>query len=246
MRHYIVFTYLTIMLLVTACKKDNINPRNPEVNPLLSVLLNSQYMPAAKIDSAIAIWEINGKAQKQSLHFSGDTLIARLLKFSQGDGQLTIQLYTKTRVRDKNLQWEKRVNINVKHNESINISGPSGLQEISWFPRVILIDQATGFTAIVALNPNDPYFLLKNIPARWNKFEVERGYYKIPGGAESVGKGYWKCTSCADVTGTVENREFFMSLPGQINNRPWRMVEIGVGLFNNTTNPGPGFYFNHY
>ncbi|MCW3109298.1 MAG: hypothetical protein JWQ09_3804 [Segetibacter sp.] len=109
-----------------------------------------------------------------------------------------------------------------------------------------MIDNPTNFTAIIALRPADPYFLLKNVPAGY-KIELERGYYLIPGGAISVGKGFWKCNNvCTDSRGIIENREYFSPLPNQINGREWKMVEIGVGLFDNTPFPGPSFYFNDY
>ena len=98
------------------------------------------------------------------------------------------------------------------------------------------------------MHPGDPYFLIKNIPAQWSKIELERGYYIIPGGVESLAKGLWRCfdNNCADANGLIENREFFQFIPSQINNREWKMVEIGVAVSNDTPIPGPAFYFNHY
>ncbi|HYK56487.1 MAG TPA: hypothetical protein VEV15_08395, partial [Flavisolibacter sp.] len=116
----------------------------------------------------------------------------------------------------------------------------------NWFPRVILIDAPTNFTAIVALRPDDAYFLLKNIPAGF-KIELERHYVATPGGAVIVGGGLWKCnTVCTDERGIIENRDFFRPLAGQMKDRVYKMVEVGIGLFGDNYSSGPGFYFNHW
>jgi hypothetical protein len=234
---------LAAVFLVNACKKDSKADDISTGNAGLEVRLNNQYMPGSKIDSAIAIWETGGQAETEKMVLSSDILSVSLKKFTPGNGRLTIQLYTKTKLGNHNLQWERRVDFSIEHSERIRMAGPANLEDLHWFPRIIMIDPPTGFTAIIALNPHDAYFLVKNIPPQWNKIELERGYYKIPGGAESVARGLWKCNN--ECTGVIENRSFFEYLPLQIGNRPWRMVEIGVALYNNTQQPGPGIYFNH-
>jgi hypothetical protein len=47
-------------------------------------------------------------------------------------------------------------------------------------PRVILTEGFTKFIAILGVRPDDPYFCLKNLPAKYPYIEFERGYYKIP------------------------------------------------------------------
>jgi len=175
MKHSIVFTLLAIMLILNACKKDTGNSDYSETNAGLQIQLSNSYMPPEKIDSAIVVWEINGQMHSEHMHLYSNRLEVPLKNFSQGYGKLTIQLFTKTKLKNFNLQWEKEVNITLVHTKSIILSGPSNIEDSAWFPRLIMIDQATNFTAIVALNPSDSYFRLINIPRQWNKLELERG-----------------------------------------------------------------------
>lgn len=233
-----------------ACKKQPGNPTAPvppaEKDLRLAVTLNNAYLPGEKIDSALLIWEQNGQVQEAEMQRSNDTLFTDLKKLNKGAGRLTIQLFTGVTLRSRHLQWEKRVETTLSGNESIHLAAPEGYDDPAWFPRVILVDDLTMFTAIIALRPADPYFLLKNVPPGF-KIELERNYTAIPGGAVIVGGGLWKCnTVCTDERGVIENREFFKPLAAQMGNREWKMVETGVGLFGPNNTSGGVLYFNHY
>ncbi|MCW3106046.1 MAG: hypothetical protein JWQ09_552, partial [Segetibacter sp.] len=187
MRRKIISALALSVTLFNSCKKDHQGTGQLPIvkEERIAVKLNSTYVPAAKIDSAIAIWEINGQLQQERMQVSNDTLFTDVKKFTAGNGRLTVQLYTKNELRQRRLQWEKRSDINLKHTESTTWNAPADLKDATWFPRIIMIDNPTSFTAIIALRPADPYFLLKNVPAGY-KIELERGYYLIPGGAISV------------------------------------------------------------
>jgi hypothetical protein len=238
------------LVLLAGCKKEPIKPTPApapaEENPRVAIKLNSGYLPAGKVDSAVLVWEINGQLQQATMQLSNDTLFTETKNLTRGAGRLTVQLFSQTTLRQQNLQWEKRTELTLREKESVNWPAPTGYDDAAWFPRVILIDAPSTFTAIVALRPADPYFFLKNIPAGF-KIELERHYTRIPGGAEIVGGGLWKCnTVCTDARGIIENRQYFSNLPAQMAGREWKMVEIGIGLFGNNSTSGPGFYFNHY
>ena len=241
---------LTIIVLA-GCKKEKSTPPpapNPsEEAPRIAIKLNEAYMPAGKIDSAVLVWEIAGQVQQATMQLSRDTLFAETKNLIKGAGRLTVQVFSKISLRQQNLQWEKRADITLPEKQSVNWTAPTGYEDAAWFPRVILVDAPSKFTAIVALRPADPYFFLKNIPTGF-KIELERHYTKIPGGAEIIGGGLWKCnTVCSDARGIIENRDFFRNIPTQIAGREWKMVAVGIGLFGNDgVTPGPGFYFNHY
>lgn len=236
---------LAVMAIIGGCNKAKENPFPGDKNPRVAVKLNSHYLPAGKVDSAIVTWNINGQIQQERMQVSGDTLFTEISKLSKGSGRLTIQLFSSVQLRQQNLQWEKGVDATLK-DVSMNITAPVDIDDPAWFPRVIMIDPPTKFTAIVALRPADPYFLLKNVPTGY-KIELERKYAAVPGGAVIVGSGLWKCNAvCTDARGIIENREFFSGLPSQIGQRQWKMVEIGIGLFGSGYTTGPNFYFNHY
>ena len=238
------------MVLIIGCKKEATPPGRAPIpgdeNPRLAIKLDQDYLTAAKIDSAILLWEINGQVQQAKLQLSNDTLFTETKNLTKGAGQLTVQIFSKIVLRFRNLQWEKRTNVSLQDKESVNWKAPASYDDVEWNPRVIMIDAPSRFTAIIALRPTDPYFLLKNIPAGF-KIELERNYTRIPGGAEIVAGGLWKCnTICTDARGIIENREFFRPLATQIAGREWKMVETGVGLFGSNHTAGPGFYFNHF
>lgn len=250
MKPNILTAAIVVMALISACKKDPAPQKpapKPEVeNPRISVKLNPAYLDARKVDSAFAMWELNGQVQQAKMQLSNDTLFTETKDFTKGSGRLTVQIFSKTQLRQKNLQWEKRLDVTLKEKQPVNWTAPASYDDAAWFPRVILVDGPSKFTASVGLRPADPYFSLKNIPAGF-KIELERHYTKIPGGAEIIAGGLWKCnTVCTDERGIIENRDFFRNLPAQINGREWKMVGIGIGLFGSNNMPGPGFYFNHW
>jgi hypothetical protein len=250
MKPGILTAILFSMALLTGCKKDPLphkpTPESGEPNPRVAIKLNQDYLAAANIDSAILVWEINGQVQRAKMHLSNDTLFTETMNLTKGDGRLAVQIFSNIALRFRNLQWEKRVDVALKDKESVNWKAPANYDDAEWNPRVIMVDAPSRFTAIIALRPADPYFLLMNIPPGF-KIELERNYTRIPGGAEIVAGGLWKCnTVCTDASGVIENREFFRPLATQIAGREWKMVETGVGLFGSNSTPGPGFYFNHY
>jgi hypothetical protein len=238
------------IVLMTACTKERSLPAptpSPVVqNPRLAIKLNQDYMPANKIDSAVLTWELNGQLQQKRMELSNDTLFAETKSLNKGAGRATVQIFSRTSLRQQNLQWEKRADLTLNDNSSVNWSAPANYEDATWFPRVIFVDAPTKFTVIIALRPTDPYFFLKNVPPGF-KIELERNYTKIPGGAEIVGGGTWKCNGvCTDSRGIIENREFFRPLATQMAGREWKMVEVGVGLFGDNYTSGPGFYFNYW
>jgi hypothetical protein len=248
MKSTIVATVLSTTFFLSACTKNHPPAPPPSVEKVnrIAVKLNAGYLPASQVDSAVLFWELNGQVEEKKMQLSNDTLFTNAKELPAGAGRLTVQIFSKIALRYRNLQWEKRTEVNLKHSESINLAAPAGFDDPAWNPRVIMIDEPTKFTAIVALRPADPFFQLKNVPTGY-KIELERNYVATPGGAQIVGGGLWKCnTVCTNENGIIENRDFFSPLPAQIGGKPWKMVEIGIGLFGSNHSPGPGFYFNHY
>lgn len=249
MKPGILITLLGIVFVI-GCRK---NPTQPgpapvpeEEAPRIAIKLNADYLSAIKIDSAILSWELNGQVQEAKMQVSNDTLFTETKSLSKGAGRLTVQIFSRVLLRQRSLQWEKRTDLTLKEKQSVNWQAPANYDDAQWNPRVILVDAPSQFTAIIALRPTDPYFLLKRIPPGF-KIELERNYTRIPGGAEIVAGGLWKCNAvCTDARGRIENRDFFRPLATQAAGREWKMVEVGVGLFGPNYTSGPGFYFNHY
>lgn len=223
---------ITGSLLLGACKKNKEEYKTPAGPGNLAIKLDTSYMPVNKIDSALAVWEINGSSKTLKLQLSGDTLRAPLQEFSEGNGRLTIQLYTKVKVNNTDLQWEKRWQFELQHTEPLILQGPASYEDNNWMPRVILTESFTKFIAILAVRPDDPYFCLKNLPAKYPYIEFERGYYKIPGGVEYAGYGYYKCNGTCGTE--LEDRTFFAQMGNMVGIKPWTSLWMGVGLFSKT------------
>jgi hypothetical protein len=248
MKTSIITTALLIGVAFSACKKDKDEPAPlpPAAVQRIAIKLNTDYLTASNVDSALVIWNVNGQVEEKKMQLSNDTLFIATKDLTEGTGQLYLQVFSNVKLRQRNLQWEKGMATTVKHKESINVAAPVSYTDPDWFPRVILRDPPALLTAIVALRPEDPYFFMKNIPEGF-KIELERHYTVVPGGAVIVGGGLWKCnTVCTDARGIIENRTYFSQLPAQINGRKWAMVGVGIGLFGNNNNSGGVFYFNHY
>lgn len=234
---------LIAMVFTASCKKNRITPP-VEVNQDLTVKLNTQYLPGTKVDSAMVTWDNGVHAVTKKMILRNDSLILPINSFDKGNGTMTIQLFTQAKLKTQNLQWEKRFTTKLEDNNSLSFPAPTGYTDAEWNPRVILVDGLTKMTAIVALRPEDSYFFVKNVPAASPRVELERNYTRVPGGAEIVTGGTWKCSNCASTT--VENRSFFEYQKTQIAGRQWAMVEVGIGTFGNTPVGGVVLYFNYF
>lgn len=60
---------LALLIIVSSCKKDRVDAPVLQ-DAQLQVSLNENYMPATKVDSALAIWEVAGKTQTITLHLT--------------------------------------------------------------------------------------------------------------------------------------------------------------------------------
>ena len=153
---------------------------------------------------------------------------------------MTIQLYSQVQTQWKDLQFEKRWKLRLSHHQPIHLNGPVGLNDPEWMPRVIL-KESPPFVAIIALRPGDPYFSLRNLPARWPLIELERGYYEIPGGVRYAGKKLWKCDGTCGTD--IEDRSIFAGLGVDVGTKHWTWIELGVGLFSNTEYTGLAYSY---
>jgi hypothetical protein len=223
---YIV-SLIGCLLLLPSCKKEP--AQQPVVSkPQLSVALNAQYMPGSKVDSAFALWEINGQAQTLKMELHDDTLSADSKLFMEGDGKLIIQVFSHVKFENQYLsQWIQEKQVTIQHDKTIRFAGPASFTDSQWSPRVMLKD-AIGHFAVVALRPDDPYFFIKDVKSTVRKIQVARNYWNTIGGVAQVGGGEWQCISCANANGDIENKQFFSFLPSQIGTRTWNHIEVVI------------------
>jgi len=236
MKRVIYFTViLGLLLSFYSCKKDPI--RQPEaVVSVLSIKLQQHYLNAAQVDSAFAIWKINGSEQRVRLQLSGDSLKADISSWENGSGTLILHIYTNKKYSNQYLgQWESGRRVIMQKNTSLHYEGPSSFNDVAWFPRVQLKDQV-GHEAVVALRPDDAYFFVKNPGHAIIQLRVGRAYWQTVGGVFFAGGDLWTCTQDCNY---VANEEHFKSLPQRIGNNPWNHISITI-LFE--TDPNGGGY----
>ncbi|RYZ19681.1 MAG: hypothetical protein EOO10_24050 [Chitinophagaceae bacterium] len=227
-----VLPLLLGLLVFSSCRKDAQHDTQPppvQVPAVLSINLNDFYMPANKIDSALAVWEVNGTRQQIELDAVENKLTANLETFIEGAGKMTLTLYTKIKFGNHtSSQWVLEKEMAVNHKTSTAFSAPGNFNDMLWSPRALLKD-GVGHSAVVALRPDDPYFLVKDVPANFEKIVVYRGYWSTTGGVRLVSGREWECfTGCINANGSIENKEFFTFFPTSIGNKAWNHIEIVV------------------
>ena len=249
-------TLLTAILptFFVSCTKDPIEKPGdkpggePPVQKQLKIVLNNQYMPAAKVDSALAIWEVNGTTKTVKLQAQGDQLSTNLFNFQEeGSGTLTVQLYTQTQVDGKSLQWEYRIPYLMDRNTSKVLEAPKSINDPFWNPRAIFrYDNPMGssFSFLVALRPQDAYFELRGVqPVYGKRIEIVRSFHKKDPAALVVAQN-WICqASCLDSKGNFVNRLHFGSLPHQVEGKSWDQYRITAYFHLNST-PAMTYEFN--
>lgn len=225
---HIRLTAIFIGLILFGCIKTPVCPP-PEVQPgALTIQPDSNYL-GAEVDSAVAIWQ-TGEVVKQFLLVSNNGVWKTgLQEFPSGDGILTIILFTHMKFGGQYLsQWVTQRRIEIRPSDQIQITGPKNFLDVLWKPRVELKDQA-GHSAVVAMRPDDSYFLIKQPPQGVKKMLVGREYWKTGSGMSRSGGGEWQCaTNCTNLQGNIENSQFFSFLLAQIGDKPWNYVEVTV------------------
>jgi hypothetical protein len=205
----------------------------------LSIKLNTQYLSGAQVDSAFAIWTIeNQQPQRIKMTVQNDSLLAGMKLFNEGAGRLVIHIFSNKKYRNQYYgQWLSEVSVALKKDKPKSYNGPTGFFDAGWFPRVDLKD-GIGHRAIIALRPDDPYFIIKDPGHAVKELVIERGYWKTVGGVQLAGSAVYKCrNACLG----VENTTYFTTLPGRIGTTPWNHISIYI-LFDSFENGGGGGY----
>lgn len=234
----------TVVVLFTACSKDPITEPKPELPGQedvkeLTVSLNNNYLPAAKLDSAVAIWEVNGTIQKVKLELKNNKLSTSLANFkNNGTGKLAIQLFTQTKLDQIPLQWENRFNYTLKRAEALQLAAPADIKDPSWSPRLIYHSEIheANFLALIAVRPADTYFELRGVEPRIAKrIEVVRSFFNSDTTNLVTSRGWIGKADNLDANGSLINREHFGALEEQIDGRPWNILKVRATFYASTT-----------
>lgn len=224
-----------LLISLSGCRKDRDDDVIVPPKPVLSVKLSQDYVTAALVDSAIAVWTVNNTPQRIKMTLSNDSLLADMDKFNEGNGELTITIFTHKKYRNQYLgHWVNTRTTSLQKTRSLHLTGPGAFNDMPWKPRVELKD-GTGHFAIIALRPDDPYFFVKTPAHPVIEYLVDRSYWKIVGGVDYAGGKTWECRNNC---GNVENTDYFTDLPARIGTRQWNHISIYV--FFQTDNIGGG------
>lgn len=237
---------LTFLTLWSSCTKKPVCPEPEPVNKTLAVALDKSYLGADVVDSAFAIWELNGQSTQFYLTNSHDTLSTDISKFQAGSGTLTLKIFSRLKFGVQYLsQWVSSQQATITTGKGLLITGPVSFSDLHWKPRVELKD-AVGHFAVVALRPDDPYFFIKSVPGNLKSVIVARDYWRTGGGVNHIAGGEWECRSnCVNEKGHIENTQFFSSLPAKIGTNTWNHIEIAILYVEDQWGGGPGLSMTH-
>lgn len=237
---------LVLLVLIIGCSKNDGGPDTPPPDPRLKVLLKNTYLGGGMVDSVIAIWAVGTQSDTVVLEKKNDTLVADIGRFQAGSGKLSITVFSKMKFGGQYFSqwfWQKQVTIDPR--QGLVVEGPGAFDAPEWKPRVVLKDEI-GHWALVALRPDDPYFLIRDVPVGMMKIALSREYWKQGGGISKVGGGEWQCVSnCVNNAGDIVNDQFFSFLPAQIGTAPWNHIEIIVLYVMDQWGGGPVLMLTH-
>lgn len=223
MKFFLAAVVIILLSGIGGCKKDS--PDLHTGNKSLSIKLNETYLGAAQIDSAFALWKTKNGEQRIKFRTSNDSLLIDMDQFTEGEGELFFFIYSNKKYSNQYYgQWFAARNAVMLKTKNLNYQGPVSFYDAGWYPRVQLND-AIGHEAIIALRPDDAYFIVKNPGHTLTRLVVDRGYWKTVGGIQLAGRDVWECM--ANCTGKINN-DFFKSLPGRIGNKPWNHISIAI------------------
>lgn len=236
---------LAFVTIFSSCEKDPVKENRPNFqDKSLNIVLNEIYLSPSNVDSAFAKWEVNGKVKLVKLQVKSDTLFTKLSSFETGTGHLSIQIFSKNNLGNKSLQYERQSHITINNSDNIRISGPGGITDFNWSPRIIfkIRNEASQFnvTAIVGIRPEDSYFEFLNVDPSWRyRITLDRSYFRQGTPNTKLAGGMWDCLdNCIGAAGSYTNTTFFNFLAQQINNRYWDHVEFTLRLYNTPNNAG--------
>lgn len=231
-------TWLVAVILMAGCSKDDDGIANPST-AYLSVKLNQTYLTNTQIDSAFAVWKTNNQQQRIELVLRNDSLIADINSFNEGNGELTLQIFSNKKYYNSfKAEFISKKEWTIQKNKPAAFDAPASFFDNAWLPRVLIKD-GIGHEAVVGLKPGDAYFIIKKPPHDYYRLAVDRGYWKTKAGIQLAGRGVWECME--NCTG-IANEDFFEFLPFRIGTKPWDHISVMV-LFQ-TTDSGEGWVLN--
>jgi hypothetical protein len=123
----------------------------------------------------------------------------------------------------------------IKLPASANIThdAPNGSINDIWKPRVVLKDADNKFYAILAVNPEDPYFEINMTESKWKYLYVDRYVYLLANGtSQPVASQEYEKVFAGGVIGFT-NHEAFRPFSNSVAGKTWTRFETYVNLLDN-------------
>jgi hypothetical protein len=231
MKHQYIAFILSLTIL-TACKKDKpVTVPPTSSGKLVTVVLNPDYLPMAKIDSAFISWSNGTKTDSVKLIASGNDLAVNFNKLPSDETKFQLHLFSSQKLDANKLLWQKEFTVALSQRNALNIVAPLNITDVNWLPRIILQDQA-GLLSFSGIRPGDAYLRFHKIDQGWKQIIMDRSYWNTIGPDTKIAGAEWHGINVLDATGSYENNTFYKIIPVQIGERQWNHLEIVI-LFTN-------------
>jgi|GEM_PF-7116727 hypothetical protein len=224
---------LVTLAALTACTKNPLPPAPSEST--LVVQFSGASIPINTVDSAIV--ELNNKVSGAKLFLkmslSGSQFTTPLQRVPTGEWEGTITVYTQKGGYDYPRRYVLTQAVKLPSSTNITHNAPNGSINDTWKPRVVLKDADNKFYAILAVNPEDPYFEINMTESKWKYLYVDRYVYQQANGTwQPVASQEYEKVFAGGIT-SYSNYVAFRTLSNAVAGKNWSRFETYINLLDN-------------
>lgn len=216
---------LSLLAFFASCRKDKENTQSPQAEPVLLIRFEGTYLQKSQADSALLQWKEGDQLHQLKFIQRNDSLFLPQKNLPAGEREWEILVFAQKRYANQYQGiWSTRKTLNLQGKQTVTVSAPASFTDPAWKPRVHLND-AVGHDAIIALRPDDPYFLISPTNHPTLRYVLERTYWNTVGGPRAVATRTWECSNnCV----SQANETYFTDFVQRIGNQPWNHISLVV------------------
>ncbi|MCU0335948.1 MAG: hypothetical protein MUF62_13070 [Chitinophagaceae bacterium] len=189
-RTMLAATLLAVGALTACSKKENLiyTPPPPVQGELMVSFINGS-IPVNSIDSIIAEFSRTDAPDKRfvKLQREGSNYRMRLAAIPVGQWRISVTVHAQKGDYDFPRQYQLARAASLPASSHIALVAPNGRIDGEWNVRAVINEIATGVSAIVAVNPADPYFEVSMRQLRLKHLMVDRRLSRrLAGGYQNV------------------------------------------------------------
>lgn len=197
---------LAAVFSMVACQKTDILPNTPPASAQGDLLVSfvNGSIPTNTVDSVLAEFTRIDALDKRfvKLDKEGSIYKMRLSAIPVGQWRISVTVHTQKGDYDFPRQYNLVRETRIPNNGNISLIAPNGRIDGDWNVRAVLREIAAGVTAVIAVNPADPYFEVSMKNQRWKYLYIDRLL------SRRVGAGY------ENITGQEFDKRFDEGLMG--------------------------------